>query len=728
MNQFYIIDGLEPTIELKAVMQAIDCKEDNPVYDVMVEEFYDMHDEIHALVKPVGILGFGALSELSATGQYVKGSRVIYAVLSVGDEIKQRSTDYFDNGDYVRGMICDAMADCALFSLEGRMLEKLKEVCEEHNIGIVTRLEAPHDISMEVQKEAWEKLELKSRLGIDITSGYMLDPVKTSCQVFVLSENTDDFKVRHDCRNCPNVSCKFRNIPEIEIRIKKGNEAKKLTVKENESLMNALIREGYYINAVCGGKGRCGKCGVRVTEGTAPISEEDKKVFSPKELEDGWRLSCLLYPKENLTVEFGLNDESDFDVITDYGTGLNAAVESADSKYEIAIDIGTTTIAFQLLNNLEICHTFSMINRQRQYGADVVSRIKASVDGKAEELKKSIRNDLKNGILSLCQEYGIESAQVEKIVIACNTTMGHLLMGYDCEGLGKYPFTPVNIDFITGTAKDIVGIDIGAEVTLLPGISTYVGGDIVAGLYECGFDKTEDICLLIDLGTNGEMALGNRNKILVTSTAAGPAFEGGNISRGVGSIEGAICSVRLDGTKAQIKTIREKPPVGICGTGVVELTAELLKEELIDETGLFDDDYFEDGFPVAQAEDGEYIVFTQKDVREIQLAKAAIRAGAETLISRYGIEKKDISRIYIAGGFGYRLDTQKAVEIGMLPQELADRTQAVGNSSLGGAVKYLKERQSSNNSLHHIIDISEEISLGADKDFNDFYMESMMFE
>lgn len=726
MEQIYILDGLKAQIQRDSVLRMIDCDKNSPVYEEMIEEFGEIYPEILPLAEPVGILGFGELSENTATSEYPAGTKVIYAVLSVGDKIKSLSTNAFSGGDYVKGMILDAMADSALFSLEDGLQKKLKEVCKVHNVGILRRLEAPHDIPMEVQKEAWKHLGLKDRLGIDISSGYMFDPVKTSCQVFVLTEDTDKFKAEHNCRKCSNVNCKFRNIPKVCVKVKRRNEVRTLILEEKESLMDVLIRSGYYISAVCGGKGICGKCKVRVIEGEAPVSPEDEKFFSKKEINNGWRLACMLYPEEDLGIAFELNDESDFEVLSDYESSAYNQSEPNDDGYKIAIDIGTTTIAFQMINSSKILHTVTGINRQRQYGADVVSRIQASVGGKNEELQNSIRVDLKNGILSLCKSCGIEPDRITRIAIACNTTMSHLLMGYDCKSLGQYPFTPINIDFIKGSIYDIIGLESCAEVTILPGISTYVGGDIVSGLYECGFDKSDAISLLVDLGTNGEMALGNRNRILVTSTAAGPAFEGGNISCGTGSVEGAVCSVKLNGANAKIQTIRNKPPIGICGTGVVELAAELIKAELIDETGLLDEDYFDSGFPVTKGADGENIVFTQKDVRELQLAKAAIRAGCETLLLRYGITKDRISKVYIAGGFGYRLDTKKAIDIGMLPDEFSDLTLAVGNSSLAGAVKYLQDDKG-DDTLKKLVNVSEELSLSMDKDFSNFYMEAMMF-
>ena len=232
--------------------------------------------------------------------------------------------------------------------------------------------------------------------------------------------------------------------------------------------------------------------------------------------------------------------------------------------------------------------------------------------------------------------------------------------------------------------------------------------------------------MFIDLGTNGEMGIGNKEKILVTSTAAGPAFEGGNITWGMGSVPGAICSVKLEGTEAEVKTIRDEAPQGICGTGVVETAAELVREEIVDETGALDEDYFDDGFPLAKTPDGKEIVFTQKDVREIQLAKAAVRAGVETLLLRYGIKKEEVSKVYLAGGFGYKLNTDKAIAIGMIPEEWADRIVAVGNSSLSGACKYLKD-ENGDKTIEKLVSISEEINLSADKEFNEFYMNEMFF-
>ena len=225
MENFYEIDKLCPKIELKSVLKTMDCYEDSPVYEEVVEEYEDHYEEAMRLCDPVGVIGFGEIPAELANKKYPEGTKVIYAVMSVGNGLKEASTRAFQEGDYVCGMLYDAMADSALFSLDGRLVEKLREACSEHQVGIKRRLEAPHDISMKVQKVAWEYLNLKERFGIRISEGLMYDPVKTSCQVFVLTEDPEIFKAQHDCRNCPNLTCKMRNIPETEVTVLKHGRA-----------------------------------------------------------------------------------------------------------------------------------------------------------------------------------------------------------------------------------------------------------------------------------------------------------------------------------------------------------------------------------------------------------------------------------------------------------------------------------------------------------------------
>ncbi len=468
--------------------------------------------------------------------------------------------------------------------------------------------------------------------------------------------------------------------------------------------------------------------------------------------------NCATCPKR---VSEKLNSDA-FEAVTEYtvsgkeDTGncytQNGVCNDGKDKYAIAIDLGTTTLAFALIDraSAQVLHTVTALNSQRKYGADVLSRIQASVDGKREELRECIQKDLCVGIDRLLEECTFianheNEKLIEQIVIAGNTTMIHLLMGYDCSTLGVYPFTPVNTKLISGTSKEILGYALqGTEITaiILPGISAFIGGDIVAGLYALDIAEQEDVNLFIDLGTNGEMALGNCDRLLVTSVAAGPAFEGGNISCGTGSVAGAISSVDIeykqekDNYDVNCKTIQDKSSCGICGTGVIETVAELLKNEIIDETGLYIDEFFETGFmlsgpngekQIPDMQNNENIVFTQKDIREFQMAKAAVRAGIYILISQYGIKTEQIKRVYLAGGFGFNLNIEKTVTVGLLPKEICDKVKVVGNSSLGGMVKFLSDKDKITK-VQKILDITQEIILAENEEFNAKYLRSMAFD
>lgn len=462
-------------------------------------------------------------------------------------------------------------------------------------------------------------------------------------------------------------------------------------------------------NPTCGGNGNCATCPKRMSEQINNGAFEAVAEYAVSEKEDTVNCDALK----------GGNEKGNI--------------------YAIAIDLGTTTLAFSLVDMVskQILHTLTMLNSQRKYGADVLSRIQASVDGKQDELREFIQKDLREGIDELLKEYKItkegnnlseqQSMYIDYIVISGNTTMIHFLMGYDCSTLGIYPFAPVNTELISGTVEEIIGYkQPGADIktTILPSISAFIGGDIVAGLYALDFAGKKEISLFVDLGTNGEIALGNCDRILTTSVAAGPAFEGGNISCGTGSVAGAICAVEInrnDVSDIKLNTIHNVPPCGICGTGVIETVAELLKCGLVDETGLLVDEYFDTGFSLTNTQNP--IVFTQQDIRQFQLAKAAVRTGIEILIKEYDITTDEIDKVYIAGGFGYHLNVAKAASIGLIPQELTSKTTAVGNTSLAGAVKYLTDPNASH-ILQRIKNASEDIILANDSDFQELYLKN----
>lgn len=511
-----------------------------------------------------------------------------------------------------------------------------------------------------------------------------------------------------------------------------GGASHVLECNDNENLLQMLRRHKIYMNAACGGRGTCGKCKVQVVAGDIDISSSDRTTFSLEQLQKGFRLACTAYIRSDCTINLLTDSEDDFEVVAEHSLVEIAMAENnrlKNEQYGIAIDIGTTTLAVSLVNQIDgsTIFTYTAVNRQRSYGADVIGRIQASNQGQSDILQKIIQQDLLHGIKQVIEKSGIEKEQVSGLVMAGNTTMTHLLLGYSCKTLGSYPFLPVNIDTIALSFQEVFDSSyLNNTVIILPGISTFVGGDIVAGLLVNDYDKAVKPNLFLDLGTNGEMAVGNKDRILVTSTAAGPAFEGGNISCGVGSIPGAISSIVLEENKLRYSTIGHKAPIGICGTGVIEAASEFFKTGIMDDTGLLAARYFEDGFQVATDENGNAITIIQKDIREIQMAKAAVRAGIEILVRRYGISFEDIGSVFLAGGFGYKMNISKAIHIGLLPVELSDKIEIIGNSSLGGAIKYLLEEKSSDR-MKQIIRKSSELHLSNDEDFNDLYISYLNF-
>jgi len=514
-----------------------------------------------------------------------------------------------------------------------------------------------------------------------------------------------------------------------------GNTTFKDSGYKGQPLLSWLRERQIFLSAVCGGRGVCGKCVVRITEGCPPASKSDHGFFAERELAQGYRLACHIHIEGDMTVFCQGDEQSDFQILNSYEMQEVHACDAfvSDDRqngpiHGIAVDIGTTTIAFELIDisSGRRIRSHTMLNRQRALGADVITRIKQACEGHLATLGNYVREDLCGGITNLMAAERIGSDTVHSVTVTGNTTMLHLLLGVQVHSLGQYPFTPVFTDWKDLPFYEVFGTDLlHCTVSLLPCISTYVGADITAGIVFCGGLRKRNPCVLMDLGTNGEMALFSESGITATSTAAGPAFEAGNISCGTGSVKGAIAkAIFLPETGVyRIETIGDAEPIGICGSGVLDIGAQMVAHGLVDETGLLCDEYFDDGFPVAPKHG---IVFTQKDVRELQLAKSAVRSGLEVLLASEGLGYGQIETLYLAGGFGYRMNLESALVLGIIPYELRDRVVAVGNSALGGCAMVLMGRQARED-IKKVAGIAKEINLSADWRFNDLFMEHMMF-
>lgn len=461
--------------------------------------------------------------------------------------------------------------------------------------------------------------------------------------------------------------------------------------------------------------------------------------------------------KESLNIDLEINikdlqniseilEENDYKITLTTYTNKLLHIQGNDRskyKYGIAIDLGTTTIALYLidLNNGDIISVLSQVNNQRAYGGDVISRINYTIENKngINELNKCIINEINEMIDKICKANKIDKEEIYNLVVVGNTTMIHLFMKLNCKNIALAPFIPTLTETYECLSSDL-GININGIASFPPGISAYVGSDISAGILSSNICEKEKYSLLLDIGTNGEMALGNKDKVFTCSTAAGPAFEGANIKYGVGGIDGAISSIDL--SKSTIyKTINNKIPCGICGSGVLDISSQLLKYEIIDESGrMCDLDEIKNEnlrkrlkeennmkeFVIFE-DDSKKISFTQKDIREVQLAKAAINAGMKVLLKESNLTYDDIEHVYIGGGFGNFMDVESAVNIGMIPKELKSKIKSIGNCAGKGAINYLINEKKQ----EEIINITNKckyIELSQSKDFQEFYIDSIIFE
>ena len=452
-----------------------------------------------------------------------------------------------------------------------------------------------------------------------------------------------------------------------------------------------------------------------------------------------------------------LLQEAEYAVTAVYSSDTLISVEPGNtesSNYGIAIDIGTTTVAAYLLDikTGKIIDTVSGLNSQKNFGADVISRIEFSMQGpeKLKMLQDKIVSQIGNMCISLEVKSGISKNSIYSIILAGNTTMLHLVFGIDPSGIALAPFIPGFLQAMNISSTELGNFPLDCIIYSLPSISGYVGADIVAGILATRMHERKELSLLIDIGTNGEIVFGNREQLYACSTAAGPAFEGAHISCGIGGINGAVDSAVIEDDVIRYTTIGDTDAVGICGSGIIDIVAALLKSGIVDFTGRIQDaDEVEkestasllkklkvDGNgsaivieKAAKSGTGDDVVFTQKDIREVQLAKAAISAGIATLINKAGRDLNEIENVFIAGGFGSYISKKSAGVIGLIPAELLDRTESVGNTAGLGAMTCALSSLSEENfrDCGKITSLTEYIELSTDSFFNMKYMEDMVF-
>ncbi len=488
-----------------------------------------------------------------------------------------------------------------------------------------------------------------------------------------------------------------------------------ITVFGEETILEALRRSGITdINAPCGGAGKCRRCSV---------------ILDGKEV-----LACRTVPGRDCSVTLLSAHRA---VVETRGAGN---IRPCGDGLGLAVDIGTTTLAAFLydLSTGQLLAVESGRNAQRAYGADVISRIvQADKPGGLDALRLAVRGQISSFIDALCAKTGYSRADITRVSIAGNTVMEHIFDNLSPAGIGIAPFTALSLFGDLRHAEGVLdGLSDRCEVYLCPALAGYVGGDITAGLLGSGAADCGELSLFLDVGTNGEMALGDKNGYVCCAAAAGPAFEGAEIECGMDGSAGAVDSVRYVNHSIETHVIGDVPAMGICGSGLIDAIAAMIECGAVSYSGRMTPPdeapehiagrlrYARDGSLRFYLTDSVYV--SAQDVREVQLAKAAIRAGIETLLSLCGKKSKDVENVFIAGGFGAYMDLHSACLIGLLPAEFESRAAHVGNAAGAGAAMSLDIEN--RRRLEELTAQCSYHELSGSAVFNDFYIESMPFE
>jgi uncharacterized 2Fe-2S/4Fe-4S cluster protein (DUF4445 family) len=492
------------------------------------------------------------------------------------------------------------------------------------------------------------------------------------------------------------------------VKITFTREKVEIEVPEGTNLLSAMRGAGIFVETPCNGAGLCGKCLVdldgRPQRACSCVVTRDVRVTTPPSK------GKIVSADEGISAGWETDDRDRAHAHENSGMGL-------------AVDLGTTVISACLadLRTGETAARASCLNPQTEYGGDVLTRA-GFCRGKPENLKK-LRDLVLQAINGLVEEMirdAEERRSIRQVSLAGNTIMEHIFAGFDPTPLTGVPFQPA---FEGALELPPSGLRVApdARVFLAPCVSAFVGGDITAGIAASGFTREKGNGLFIDIGTNGEIVLRLRGKMYGTSTAAGPAFEGMNISCGVRAVPGAIERVFTDETgKITFETIDGLPPVGVCGSGLLDLTAALLRTGIIDETGF-----------MARCPDGQYplaegLALSQKDVRQVQLAKGAVAAGVTTLLTAAGASYEELDSLSLAGAFSFHLNLESLKTIGLIDPRFRGTARFIGNTSLEGARLSLLSRKFREELLSAARKIKP-VELSGRSDFQENFLKAMQF-
>lgn len=474
-----------------------------------------------------------------------------------------------------------------------------------------------------------------------------------------------------------------------------------IPAQTGETILEALARAGIAVSAPCGGLGRCRKCAVRATGEFA--------------CEDGARLDgqTVLACRTRFTGDARVRvSESKAEILK---TGVSAGEETdGEAGLGVSVDVGTTTLAAYLVERStgRVLASDARLNPQRPHGADVISRLSFAIESEenAALLQREILAAIDEMTRSILERAGRAGEEIRCRALVGNTVMMHLLGGYPARPLAFAPFTPA---YTALHEKELGGVR-----TILGGcISGYVGADTLAAALACGLDERDENAMLIDIGTNGEIMLKKDGRCFACSCAAGPAFEGAHIACGTGAVAGAIDHARVENGEIVYTTIGGGEATGICGSGLIDLTAALLERGDITPMGRMTGD----------VRLSERVYLARSDIREVQLAKAAIASGIRILAEQAGAALADIEKVYLAGGFGNFIGLDSACRIGLLPAALRAKIVPVGNAAGSGSVRLLVSEQARRRA-EALRQATRCVELAATPDFNDVYTDELLFE
>lgn len=503
----------------------------------------------------------------------------------------------------------------------------------------------------------------------------------------------------------------------------------RMDVPAGTRLQDVLFAQG--VEFPCGGRGRCKGCRVKVLCGDLPVSPEENHLLTRAELEAGWRLACRHAIAGDLELELAqwemavLGDNTRFAFTPGDGLG-------------VAIDLGTTTIAAQLLDLRSgmVLGVQTALNAQARHGGDIMSRVEFALHGGQAELQRLVRDQLGTMVRQLesgrrrgnesqakasieeksVSPHVVSYEEIKRIVIVGNTVMHHLFCGIDAAPLAAHPFEPKHSGRVRLSPRALDWeIPDDAVVEFLPCLGGFVGSDILAGIMATGLHQSRELMALMDLGTNGEVVVGNRERILCTSTAAGPAFEGARIAMGMRAATGAISQVQVEDNVLTCQVIGGGAPLGLCGSGLVDAVAAGLELDWIHPSGRMAN---RTAMPLSGP-----VSLLAADVRELQLAKGAIAAGLRMLTAQLGASLEDLQQLHLAGAFGNYISRTSAQRIGLLRVPL-NRVVPAGNTALLGAKRALFEAATVWDAVAKRV---EHVTLNEDAAFQDIYAEEMRF-